>query len=208
MPSVIQYGTRDSSRFQWGFEVTPEAQNPLRWFKLLLNEQRAGTSRQPDSRAERVAQTHTGDTSQLADLMDTIASFPPNKTPVGVVTDYLKGIYDHTLKTIASAYPGSFSKSLGNDIPIEICLTVPAVCIVQISPIGIAPNLRYALILEWQIWDDAAKDLTLQAVRAAGIESHIKIKTVSEPEAAAVHCLKTFQATENSLQVHSPIDSL
>jgi len=55
-----------------------------------------------------------------------------------------------------------------------------------------------------QIWNDIAKDLTLQAARAAGMnESHVRIKTVSEPEAAAVHCLKTFHETKDSLKVHN-----
>ena len=60
------------------------------------------------------------------------------------------------------------------------------------------------LICASQIWNDAAKDLTLQAARAAGMnESHMRIKTVSEPEAAAIHCLKTFNATKDSLKVQN-----
>ncbi|KAF8423928.1 hypothetical protein EV426DRAFT_563193 [Tirmania nivea] len=180
VPSVIQYSARDSSRSKWGFEVSPEAPNPLRWFKLLLNEQSSGAtvSGRVPPMPQRLSETHKGDADQLAHLLKTIASLPQDKTPLAVVTDYLKGIYEHTRETLYNAYPKSFTSSIGNDIALEFCLTVPA------------------------IWNDSAKDLTLQAARAAGMdESLVKIKTVSEPEAAAVHCLKTFNSTKDSLKV-------
>lgn len=180
VPSVIQYGVRDSSRYKWGFEAALEAPNSLQWFKLLLNEQSAGTAvygRVPPM-PQRLSETHRGDADQLARLLKTIASLPEDKTPLAVVTDYLKGIYQHTRDALDKAYPTSFTSSIGKDIALEFCLTVPA------------------------IWNDSAKDLTLQAARAAGMsESHVKIKTVSEPEAAAIHCLKTFHHTEDSLKV-------
>ena len=54
----------------------------------------------------------------------------------------------------------------------------------------------------FQVWSDIAKEQTLQAARAAGLdENYAKIVLVSEPEAAAVHCLKVFKETENSLKV-------
>lgn len=180
VPSVIQYGTKDARRFRWGFEVKPEAENPLRWFKLLLNEQgpRANNVSNRAPSTQNLSETHRGDANQLADLLNTIASLPQDKTALAVVTDYLTGIYKHTRDTLDKHYPQSFSRSIGKDIALEFCLTVPA------------------------IWTDAAKDLTLQAARAAGMsESPVRIKTVSEPEAAAVHCLKTFEATKDSLKV-------
>ncbi|KAF8448441.1 hypothetical protein BGX38DRAFT_1142745 [Terfezia claveryi] len=180
VPSVIQYGSKDSSRYKWGFEVALEAPNSLQWFKLLLNEQSAGTavSRPVPPMPQRLSETHRGDADQLARLLKTIASLPADKTPLAVVTDYLKGIYQHARDALEKAYPTSFSSSIGKDIALEFCLTVPA------------------------IWNDTAKDLTLQAARAAGMsESHVKIKTVSEPEAAAIHCLKTFHETEDCLKV-------
>lgn len=179
VPSVIQYGTRDTLRYKWGFEVTAEAQNPLRWFKLLLNEQGLGpVSRRAPPMPHRLSETHSGDRNQLDHLLKTIASLPADKTPLAVVTDYLKAIYQHTLKTLENSYPKSFTDSIGNDIGLEFCLTVPA------------------------IWKDAAKDLTLQAARAAGLgDPDVKIKTVSEPEAAAVHCLRSFSETKDCLQV-------
>ena len=52
------------------------------------------------------------------------------------------------------------------------------------------------------MWTPTAKEQTLQAARAAGMdESYSKIELVSEPEAAAVHCLKTFKDTADSLKV-------
>lgn len=178
VPSVIQYGARDSSRYKWGFEVTSEAQNPLRWFKLLLNERSPGTiSGRAPTTPPNLSETHSGDSQQLSMLLKTISALPEDKTPVGVVTDYLRGIYQHTRDTLEKAFPRSFISGIGTDIGLEFVLTVPA------------------------IWNDAAKDLTLQAARAAGMnESYVKIKTVSEPEAAAVHCLKIYNQSRDSLK--------
>jgi len=199
VPSVICYGTKDPTRFKWGFEVTPETKNPLRWFKLLLNEQGSSrtVSERTSSMPQHLSETHRGDATELADLLKTVASLPRDKTPLAVVTDYLTGIYQHTQDTLANHYPKSFTSSIGKDIGLEFCLTVPAVCVdsSRVERSGADNDIS-------QIWTDAAKDLTLQAARAAGMnEAHVRIKTVSEPEAAAVHCLKTFEATKHSLKV-------
>lgn len=126
---MIQYGTKDSSRYKWGFEVTQEAQNSLRWFKLLLNEQSASAtiSGRVPPMPQRLSETHRGDADQLTHILKTIASLPQDKTPLAVVTDYLKGIYQHTRDTLENAYPKSFTSSIGKDIALEFCLTVPAV---------------------------------------------------------------------------------
>ena len=53
-----------------------------------------------------------------------------------------------------------------------------------------------------QVWSDQAKALTLQAAKAAGLgEGSSDIRLISEPEAAAVHCLRTFQETKHCLKV-------
>jgi len=178
VPSIIQYSTNNTSRFKWGFEVTADAQNQLRWFKLLLNEQAPSHSRLPIRPQNRLARNYTGDEKQLAQLRHTLDSLPSNKTPVSVTSDYLGGLYKHTLETLRGAYPESFTKEFGKEIPLEFWLTVPA------------------------IWSDTAKDLTLQAAKEAGFdESQMKIKIVTEPEAAAVHCFKTFKGSKDSLKV-------
>ena len=73
----------------------------------------------PDSFTERNA--------QLGELFTTLAALPTEKTPVDVVTDYLKGLYKHTLDTLKKDYPESFSSRIGKEIPLQFVLTVPAV---------------------------------------------------------------------------------
>ena len=124
---MIQYSSKDSSRFKWGFEVTSEAQNPLRWFKLLLNEQSTSSTVSGRVPPTRLSETHRGDVDQLAHILNTVSSLPQDKTPLAVVTDYLKGIYQHTRDTLENAYPKSFTSGIGKDIALEFCLTVPAV---------------------------------------------------------------------------------
>jgi len=205
--SVLQYSPKDTSKYKWGFEVSPEAQNPLKWFKLLLhqdsgnnitplNSNNPGSDNTRNSTAESLdsslddldindsapvpaAGAYTeDDTEQLGELFATLAALPEDKTAVDVVTDYLSAVYKHTRATIKKDYLPSFSSRIGTDIPLQFVLTVPAV------------------------WSDSAKALTLKAARAAGMdESHAKIQLVSEPEAAAIHCLRSFKETQDSLQV-------
>ena len=54
-------------------------------------------------------------------------ALPEGKTPMEVVTDYLKGIYTHTLDAIKKDYPESFSRMVGSEIPLRLVLTMPAV---------------------------------------------------------------------------------
>jgi len=54
----------------------------------------------------------------------------------------------------------------------------------------------------WQIWDDKAKEITKQAAINAGLpEGHIYM--ISEPEAAAVHCLTDLAEMAGNLKVCS-----
>ncbi|KAF8453881.1 hypothetical protein BDZ91DRAFT_786649 [Kalaharituber pfeilii] len=186
VPTVIVYGSKDTTRCKWGFEATAEteSQNCLRWFKLLLNTYNSqGTSNALERAGRSIEGTgyagNDGRREQLDDLLDTIDAWPEGKTPLQVTTDYLKGIYEHTRATFEKSYPKTFTDTIGTaKNPLEFVLTVPAV------------------------WTDDAKELTLKAARAAGLdESHARIKLVSEPEAAAIHCLETFKETNNSLQV-------
>ena len=51
-----------------------------------------------------------------------------------------------------------------------------------------------------QIWEDKAKEMTKQAAIAAGIPED-QIYMISEPEAAAVHCLTELQEEKGNLKV-------
>ena len=125
----MQY-SKDASRYKWGFGVTSEsssAQPPLRWFKLLLN-QHANThdSHVPGSQYPD-ADAHINRKEKLRELLATLAALPKEKTPIDVVTDYLKGIYTHTLDALKNDYPQDFSSMIGREIPLRFFLTVPAV---------------------------------------------------------------------------------
>lgn len=96
-----------------------------------------------------------------------------DRTVMDAVSDYLTKIYEHTMETLKRRFGESFVAST----PIEFILTVPAV------------------------WSDAAKNATLQAAERAGMGERAKLQLISEPEAAAVHTLKTMQP--GALQVGS-----
>ena len=134
---MVQY-SKDASRHKWGFEVTPESsgtQTPLRWFKLLLNQQTDTHVSGP-----QCLQAHTSSDTPLGELLATLAALPDEKTPVDVVTDYLRGIYKHTLDTLKKDYAQSLSSRIGREIPLQFVLTVPAVCArpdIRVSEIGI-----------------------------------------------------------------------
>ena len=128
VPSVVQYSSRDPSKYKWGFSVTPESsttQAPLKWFKLLLN-QHADThdSHVPGS---QYPDAHTNRKEKLGELLATLAALPKEKTAIDVVTDYLKGIYTHTLDALKKDYPENFANMIGKEIPLRLVLTVPAV---------------------------------------------------------------------------------
>ncbi|KAJ5347015.1 actin-like ATPase domain-containing protein [Penicillium brevicompactum] len=86
-----------------------------------------------------------------------------NKNAVQVSGEYLRHLVLHVNETLQRRF-GDAAKSL----EIIFVLTVPAV------------------------WSDKAKDATLQAAIMAGINSN-QISLVSEPEAAALHSLRTIQ---------------
>ncbi|KAH8804541.1 hypothetical protein F5884DRAFT_417421 [Xylogone sp. PMI_703] len=77
---------------------------------------------------------------------------------------YLTKLCEHLMYTLEQ----KVGQAVLRTIPIEFCLTVPA------------------------IWSEVAKEKTLKACERAGLKSNTKILLVSEPEAAAIyslHCL-------------------
>lgn len=183
VPSVLSYNTKDSRKYRWGFEVNPDTPNPISWFKLLLNEnypENIGNSK-PEMRLNpttAVINDHNSEITELDHLQTMVKTIPKGKKPVDLVADYLRALYMQAHVAIRQAYPESFAEQIGKDTPIRYCLTVPAV------------------------WSDKAKDLTLQAAKEAGMKSeNSSIRLISEPEAAAVHCLRTYQDTQDCLKV-------
>lgn len=85
------------------------------------------------------------------------------KPALDVAADYIRSLYEHAMKVIASKVPENY---LENDVSKKFVISVPAV------------------------WSDKAKDVTLRAAELAGIHPATLIK---EPEAAAMYTLHVLQ---------------
>jgi molecular chaperone DnaK (HSP70) len=84
------------------------------------------------------------------------------KSSEELTTDYLTKLYEHLMYTLDQKLGASILRT----IPIELCLSVPA------------------------IWSEVAKEKTLKACQKAGLKSSSEILLVSEPEAAAIYALQ------------------
>ncbi|KAF8420259.1 hypothetical protein EV426DRAFT_613029 [Tirmania nivea] len=176
VPSILRYDSK--GRCQWGHVLNPTKR--LEWFKLLLNEGVYTSSTALLHRIETKGLNGYPESrsTNLANLRTTIMAIPEGKTPADLAADFLRSLYRYTLETIGDSYFPELKEQLGKEGGVEIkcCLTVPA------------------------IWDDKAKNITKQAAIAAGMpEKHTYL--ISEPEAAAVHCLTQLEDVKGSLQV-------
>ncbi|KAI5794262.1 hypothetical protein DFH27DRAFT_127268 [Peziza echinospora] len=181
--TTLSYNQKDPSRYKWGYEVNDDDAHRLSWFKLLLDQGQGDSSSQIVNRSAPYALNNrkaTGSTlkGELHHLEATVAAIPRGKGPLDLVTDYLSSIHKHTTTILERTYPLSVTEQFGKQTPIKYCLTVPAV------------------------WSDKAKELTKQAARRAGMcELSSEIRLITEPEAAAIHCLQKFQDTSDCLKV-------
>ena len=127
----------------WGFEQFNAEGEKFEKFKLLLSKKAIN------------------DPASLP-LQDTLQRMSTlRKKPVDVVADYLRCVWNHTLKNLR------LRLSFLEDLRFKVVLTVPA------------------------IWDHAAQELTREAAQKAGIEKirkagSTKLDIISEPEAAAL----------------------
>lgn len=82
------------------------------------------------------------------------------KTPVDVVADYLRALWDHSTETIRA----KLGKHLWENLDLRIVLTVPA------------------------IWDHKAQETTRKAARMAGLlaRPNATLELIGEPEAATL----------------------
>ncbi|KAI4710800.1 hypothetical protein J4E89_004390 [Alternaria sp. Ai002NY15] len=95
-----------------------------------------------------------------------------NKQPDDVITDFLAQVKAHLIKNLDQKY----GTTLWRTMPITLVVTVPAT------------------------WSDLAKSRTLEAVSKAGfntLEFPQPVTTIltTEPEAAAIHTIRTFRVT-------------
>lgn len=99
---------------------------------------------------------------------------PRHKEPADLVTDYLSCLREHVVHVLKTKIGRAF-----DGMEITWVITVPA------------------------MWPDAAKAQTLASAEEAGMGSKGKIRILSEPEAAAIHALKS--SNPHDLQVGDTI---
>lgn len=166
VPSTLYYEDKDKPP-KWGFLVPPE-KKCLRWFKLLLLED---TDLKPDVHDSKYIK-------QAREMLRTIG-----KSEIDVVADYLRAIWQHTLKEMirndgAGAVEGQ---------PFRVVITVPA------------------------IWPTYASNRLYRAAAAAGITDRrhggeTKLDLYPEPEAAALSIMQ--DARGQAVDVCSSDDGL
>lgn len=188
VPSEVSYDPRTRA-MKWGYEVgnSRRSGEPLKWFKLLLQNQ-SGSSRsihperpvrtQPQARSYRASglEALVGGLS-LGAGGDIVAMETPERRtalqleelhtqPVTVVADFLRSVRDVTVASLERSYETQWVQRT----KVEYILTVPA------------------------IWTDAAKSHMIKAAEDAGFGAHrVDFHLVSEPESAASYTLKAIQ---------------
>jgi hypothetical protein len=115
--------------------------------------------------------TQVGEAAKILSEI-TLHGTETTKQPVEIVADFLRHVKEHLIINLDTQY----GEKLWRTLPINLIVTVPAV------------------------WSDAAKSRTLEAVTNAGFNSaeFLRLKrtlTITEPEAAALHTMKSFQGS-------------
>ncbi|KAI5782090.1 hypothetical protein DFH27DRAFT_656534 [Peziza echinospora] len=174
VPTVLHYDL--NGKCHWGFDVPAKTSQRLEWFKLLLNEEPFTTKEELLDKLEcHGLNGYPACNLDLAHLKTTVNGIPEGKRPVDLVTDYLSQIYQHTIKTLAEAYPVLKDEIDGSGrMTVKWNLTVPA------------------------IWKHEARELTKRAAISAGMKD---VDLISEPEAAAINGLETLQEVPGSVKV-------
>ncbi|KAI1810431.1 hypothetical protein GGS20DRAFT_594370 [Poronia punctata] len=149
VPSKLYY-EKDSGEVKWGYNIPTDVE-PIEWFKLLLLDEK-------DLPKELKNSSHI---EKAREMMNAA-----NKTPVDLVSDYLKALWDHVISEIKDAK----GTGLVNGTQFHVALSVPA------------------------IWNDHARGKMREAAKRAGIldkriVGDTTLDFISEPEAAALATL-------------------
>lgn len=152
-PSEICY---KDDEITWGYGIDPQDE-PLRWFKLLL-------LKEDDLQDDVRNSEHLKRTRQMLKSL--------GKSAVDVVADYLRALWEHTIKIIQRERGEGGVAGL----PFKVALTVPAI---------------------WEQYPYTQNSMW-QAARKAGILDQRDIgpttfQLVPEPEAAALATLADFE---------------
>jgi len=180
VPSEIHYTNPVKREYTWGYEIPPSAAEPLRWFKLLLQEQAVSPAIRQQPAAPPLRESDASrrgmDPSSALDSSLTPAMTPAGRAaqklrdmkilPVTAVTNFLSATRRTTVANIERSYPAEYVRGT----KIEYVLAVPA------------------------MWSNSAKDLMVEAVERAGFGKHrVDFNLISEPEAAALYAIEVIQ---------------
>ena len=183
VPSEVHYTNPFTREKTWGYEIpkfNKEIQ-PLKWFKLLLQDTTTATNVGHLSNANsswlagqlELARGLAGlGLAPTSSVVNASSKTPAQQTaaqlrrlgiqPVEVITDFLAAVRKISVESIERAYETDWVRGA----KFSYVLTVPA------------------------IWDDSAKALMIQAAEEAGFGNHrVGFHLVSEPEAASgIYC--------------------
>ncbi|KAI0799127.1 hypothetical protein GGR55DRAFT_684312 [Xylaria sp. FL0064] len=148
VPTELWYN--DDNEPEWGYDISADVE-PFRWFKLLLL--------RPEDLSPELHQS-----SYVTRAQALMREF--GKTPVDLISDYLRALWEHTMSTIERARGDSVVEAL----PIHVVITIPA------------------------IWKGYARKAMGESAKKAGIlDSRLagatKLSFAPEPEAAALSTL-------------------
>ncbi|KAI1272591.1 hypothetical protein F5Y07DRAFT_403302 [Xylaria sp. FL0933] len=148
VPTELWYN--DDNELEWGYDISADVE-PFRWFKLLLL--------RPLDLSPELRQS-----SYMTRARALMQKF--GKTPVDLISDYLRALWEHTMSTIERARGDSVVEAL----PIHVVITIPAIW---------KGYARKAM-------EDSAKKAGILDPRLAGAT---KLSFAPEPEAAALSTL-------------------
>jgi hypothetical protein len=152
VPTAVTYKTTEPHDFiNWGFEATGrrnrEESEPFTLFILLLQP--------PTSSSETAAAASSPELNTITRLLESYG-----KTAEGVMTDYLRKIWNHTRQQLRQILGDSFMI----DYSVRVVLAIPA------------------------LWTPSSIRLARTLVHRAGLPEDVEL--VKEPEAAAVAVLR------------------
>lgn len=150
-PSSIFYPPADDEDPAWGY-TTPLKEGVLRWFKLLLVN-------------EKDLPANVRKSSQVKDARELMRKL--GKTPVQIFGDYLRQVWMHSYPQILRAE----GERCADIYRVHFVITLPA------------------------IWPHYVRSRMVEAMKIAGLfnvtkEGNTTYGFISEPEAAALTCLK------------------
>ncbi|KAI5856586.1 hypothetical protein BZA05DRAFT_204555 [Tricharina praecox] len=191
VPTEIEY-TPEGIR--WGYEVsrsrpTPGS-GPLKWFKLLLQQECHDGGAGSGSKARR--STHRG--KHEGSRWDTRGSGAKRSTTVDEALKRLS-VSSSAEPTRPPSQIATASCATSVDSAREILKGLD----IRIVTVDLQSKVEWVLTVP-AIWSDSAKDLMIQAARKAGFgERGMDFELISEPECGATYALNVIQSNNLSL---------